>query len=377
MSTVAVVKCETYDEKSVFEAVSRGIDLLGGMNTFIGPGEKILLKPNLLAPELPEKCVTTHPAVFRAVADAAMRAGAVLSYGDSPAMGNTEAAARKCGFAEVAEQMSIPLADFKTGVDVRYENGVQNKKFTVAKGVVECDGLISIPKIKTHGLEKFTGAVKNQFGCVPGLLKGEFHVKVPDSDNFAKMLLDLNAYLAPRLYVMDGVMAMEGNGPRGGHPVHLGVIVISADPIALDSVVCRIINVDPELVPTVKIGAQFGMGKLAQSDITLVGDPVEDFIRPSFKIDRKPLKASRKWGMFGLLKNRLVPKPVIKDSRCLKCGVCVRMCPAKPKAVNWAHEDRSRIPEFNYSSCIRCYCCQELCPESAIVLKKPFLRHFF
>ena len=376
MSRVAIIKCDDYDEKNVQSAVQRGMDLLGGMESFIKAGEKILLKPNLLAPDLPEKCVTTHPAVFRAVAEVARGTGAVLRYGDSPAMGNMAATAKKCGIQDVADELDIEAADFKNGKDVTYEKGHQNKRFTIATGVLESDGLISISKLKTHGFEKFTGAVKNQFGCVPGLLKGEFHVKVPDAENFARMLLDLNGFVSPRLYVMDAVMAMEGNGPRGGRPVKVGALLFSDDPVALDSVACRMIKVDPSLVPTVRLGEEMGYGKAAEDSITLLGDSLESLIVSSFDVDRKPLKPAMKWGLIGLFKNRVVPKPVINEDRCLKCGVCVRMCPADPKAVDWFDGDKKKVPTYNYKNCIRCYCCQELCPESAIVLKSPLLRRF-
>jgi uncharacterized protein (DUF362 family) len=103
--------------------------------------------------------------------------------------------------------------------------------------------------------------VKNQFGCVPGFLKGEFHVKVPDADSFALMLLDLNALVHPRLYVMDGIMAMEGNGPRGGRPVKLGVLLLSDDPVALASVACRNHRRGSVLVPTLALGQELGYGR--------------------------------------------------------------------------------------------------------------------
>jgi uncharacterized protein (DUF362 family)/Pyruvate/2-oxoacid:ferredoxin oxidoreductase delta subunit len=374
MSRVAVVRCDDYDNNNVSASLERALELLGGMGSFVKAGEKILLKPNLLAPALPEKCVTTHPSVFRSSALLAKAAKAELSYGDSPGFTSMESAAKKCGIAAAAEELSVTAADFTTGVEVHYPEGRQNKRFTVAKGVLDCGGLISICKLKTHGFEKYTGALKNQFGCVPGMLKGEFHVKVPDAENFARMLLDLNAFINPRLYITDAVMAMEGNGPNGGDPVKLGLLLVSDDPIASDRVACHIMNINPDIVPTVRLGGELGYGTADMERITLLGDNPDSFVRKSFKIDRTPLKPLKTKGLMKTAANRLVDKPVIDRKRCIKCGVCVRMCPVQPKAVDWGRNGAKEIPIYNYSRCIRCYCCQELCAETAIKLKKPLAR---
>ena len=234
-SKVALVRCNSYNQPEVNQAVARGLDLLGGASAFVKPSENLLLKVNLLAGDVPEKCVTTHPAVFRAVAEQFLAVGATVRYGDSPGFGSSGAAAKKAGITDEAEALKLEAADFKDGREVFFEEGSQNKKFFIANAVLDCDGLISLPKMKTHGLERFTGAVKNQFGCVVGMRKGEFHVKLPDATDFAKMLVDLNSYVKPRLYIMDGIIAMEGNGPRGGTPRPMNVLLFSTDPIALDA----------------------------------------------------------------------------------------------------------------------------------------------
>ncbi|MFO7749247.1 MAG: DUF362 domain-containing protein [Desulfobacteraceae bacterium] len=249
-----------YEYEMVRASVERGISLLGGTDRFVKRGEKILLKPNMLAGDRPEKCVTTHPAVFRAVGERFIEAGAIVSYGDSPAVAKPARAARKAGFAEAAQTLNIQPADFDTGVDYYFDRGLQKRKFTIARAVFDNDGVVSLPKLKTHGLEKFTGAVKNQLGTVPGMLKGEYHFKLPDADDFAKMLVDLNTVVSPRLYVMDGIEAMEGNGPRGGTPKKMGVLLFASDPVAMDAVACRLIGLDPEHVPTIRYGMEAGMG---------------------------------------------------------------------------------------------------------------------
>lgn len=371
MSDVAIVRCETYDKEEVLAALGRAAELLGGMERFVKKGEKILLKPNLLAGDPPEKCVTTHPVVFWAAAKLAKQAGAVLSYGDSPGIVSFESAARKSGVYREAVELNIPAADFSTGVDVSFPIGRQNKRFTIAAGAVACDGLISLPKLKTHALEKYTGAIKNQFGCIPGTLKAEFHVKLPDADSFALMLLDLNACIKPRLCIMDAIAAMEGNGPRGGNPVKIGALLVSDDPLALDAAACRIINLDEELVPVLRLG------RVEAEELRFLGETPEALSLPSFKVDRTPLKMKKNSAFIRFAGNRWLPKPVIDKRRCLKCGICVRACPVAPAAIYWKKANKSRPPVYAYERCIRCYCCQEMCPERAVKLQKPIIRRIF
>lgn len=374
MRKVVLIKAESYDVDEIRSAVTRGMDLLGGAEKFARPGQRVLLKPNMLVGEVPDKCVTTHSAVFRAVAELFIQTGASLSFGDSPAIGSPTRAAKKAGLFHVAEELGIPEADFRTPVDVFYEKGVQNRKFVIAKAVLDNDVVVSLPKLKTHGFQKYTGCVKNQFGCIPGLRKGEYHVKLPNADDFARMLVDLNEFVKPVLYIMDGIMAMEGNGPRGGKPRKMGVLLFSEDPIALDATACRLIDLDPELVPTIRCGHQAGAGKFRQDEIELAGDDFSGFRLPDFDISRRPLDVYRPRGIRRFLNNRLIPKPVIVKEKCLSCGECVALCPTKPKSVNWETVDRTVPPVHNYGTCIRCYCCQEICPEGAIILKRPLFR---
>ena len=377
MSKVALIRCESYDYDEVKKAVVRGLGLIGGALKFVKSGQKVILKPNLLVGELPEKCVNTHHTVFRAVAEIFKETGARLSYGDSPAIGSMLSAARKCGIKAVAKELGIVEADFKTAVEVFYEKGVQNKKFFVAKAIIDTDAVISLPKLKTHAFEKFTGSVKNQFGCIPGVRKGEYHIKLPNANHFAQMLVDLNNFVKPVMYVMDGIFAMEGNGPRGGKPRKMNILLFSADPIALDATVCRLIDVNPEYVPTITLGRASGAGTYSEDEIELAGDDFNSFRQNNFDIDRSPLKPYKAKGFMSFLNNLFVPKPLIIKEKCVACGVCIEMCPTAPKSVDWFDGDKKRPPVHNYKTCIRCFCCQELCPESAIELKFPLVRKIF
>ncbi|MDI6712493.1 MAG: DUF362 domain-containing protein [Anaerosomatales bacterium] len=372
-SKVAIVRCSTYEADEVQTAVERALGLLGGVEEFVRPGERILLKPNLLVGATPESAVTTHPSVFAAVVRVLQGAGATLTYGDSPGFGSTAGAARKAGIAQVAEDLGVALADFSDGQQVSFPEGRLIKQFFLAIGVLEADGVVSLPKFKTHGLTRITAAVKNQFGCVVGLRKGEWHARMPDVERFCQMLVDLNRCIAPRLSVCDAVVAMEGNGPRSGTPRPVGAIVASADPVALDATLARIVGLDPALVGTIVYGEEFGLG--TASDVELVGDPLEEFVVPDFEVNRSPASTTGgSKGPVSFMRRFVVPKPVIRPDRCTACGTCVRVCPVTPKAVDWATPGGAadgRPPRHDYGRCIRCYCCQEMCPEGAIQIEVP------
>ena len=373
-SRVAVVRCETYDEPGVYDAVKRGLDLLGGLQNHVRPDEKILLKPNVLVGDAPEKLVSPHPFVFKAMGRLVKDISPNVSYGDSPGFGRPAGQAKRARLSQCAEALGIPLADFENGREVHFTDSPFIKRFTLANGVLDAEGVISIGKFKTHQLTRITGAVKNQFGCIPGVLKAEFHVKLTNPYDFAKMLVCLNLCIRPRLYVVDGIMAMEGNGPRNGTPVKLNVLLFSTDPIALDTTMCRIIDLNPEFVPTLKPGMEWGLGTCLAEEIELVGDPLESFINKQFRVVRAPVKAvTSPSGAVTTFKNLISPRPVIEVDKCGRCGVCVNVCPVSPKAVDWHDGDKSRPPVHQYGRCIRCFCCQELCPERAIGVQTPLL----
>ncbi len=354
--------------------MKRGLGLLGGLQNFFRPGEKILLKPNLLVGDSPEKVISPHPFVFKAVGQLVKEVSPNVVYGDSPGFGKPSSHAKRAQLSQYAEALGIPLADFENGREVHFTDSPFIKHFTLANGVLDAEGVISLGKFKNHQLTRITGAVKNQFGCIPGLLKAEFHLKLPDPVDFGKMLVCLTLSIRPRLYVVDGIMAMEGNGPRSGKPVKLNVLLFSTDPVALDATMCRIIDLDPEYVPTMKPGKEWGLGTYLPEEIELIGDPLESFVNKNFQILRSPVKpVASPSGVVTTFKNLISPRPVIEADRCLQCGVCINVCPVNPKAVDWHDRDKSRPPTHKYERCIRCFCCQELCPERAIEVKIPLM----
>ncbi len=376
-SQVALVRCNDYEEQRVAEAVARGVGLLGGMQAFLRPEERIVLKPNILVGEAPEKLISPHPLVFKAVARLAKGITPNVSYGDSSAVGRPAGNMRRAGYAEVARELGIPLADFEGGRQVQFKDSPFLKRLMLANAVLNADGLISISKLKTHGLMRFTGAVKNQFGCVPGMLKAESHITQPNARDFAGMLVCLCLYLRPRLYVMDAVTAMQGNGPRGGSAKQMNALLFSADPVALDATACRMIDLDPAFVPTMGPGQDWGLGTFDPAEIELLGDPLDSFVQKDFDVVRSPVRAVPSSAGMGLLRNLVSPRPVIDEARCKSCGTCVTHCPASPKAVDWRDGNQKAPPIYHYGRCIRCFCCQELCPEAAVLVTIPLLGRLF
>ncbi len=368
---VALVFCPSYREEEVERAVRRGFEFFGGPKAVCPFARRVLLKPNLLIGDPPERATTTHPAVFKAVARVFLETGFEVGFGDSPIFGSLESAARKAGIASVAHSLGVAMADFVNAVDVEFPEGIQHRRFEIARGVTEYDALVSLPKWKTHGLTRVTGAVKNQFGCVPGIRKGEFHYRIPDVVLFSRMLVELTRFLRPAFFVMDAVVAMEGNGPRNGRPRSMNLLAFSQDPVALDATLSRLVHLDPSLVPTCLEGERLGLGTLRREGIEICGDPWELFEREDFVVSRVPSPPQKR--LFSpFVRNTLLPRPVIRKDSCRRCGICVEVCPAQPKAMAW--KDRNGLPSWDSRYCIRCFVCQEACPFGALTVHVPLGR---
>jgi uncharacterized protein (DUF362 family)/NAD-dependent dihydropyrimidine dehydrogenase PreA subunit len=366
---VALVKCEDYADAGA--AVSFGIDLLGGVESFYAPGESILLKPNLLLGDSPERGSTTHPAIFEAAVTVFASAGAKLFYGDSPGFGSPQGAVRSSGLAAIAKRFGMSLADFSEMVDTPNPEGILIKQFQIAKGLCNVDSVINLPKFKTHGLTRLTGAVKNLFGCLPGVQKAAFHARLPDERQFSEMLVDLAELIKPRLHIMDGILGMEGNGPRNGQMRQVGVILLSTNPHALDYCVARIMNLEPGLVPTLKAAQVHGL--LNPEEISILGESLGDCVIEDYDVNRSKMSTTGNQRFYmPLLNHWVTPKPVIEAMKCSRCGRCVSICPVTPKAIGFSN-GRQQSPQYNYDRCIRCYCCQEMCPDEAISVKTPLV----
>lgn len=375
-SKVILLPCEEYEEENIYTLLKKALELLGGIESLIKKEEKILLKPNLLKRAEVEKAVITHPVVVGAFARILREKGYQnLVLADSCGHGTTKAVIKGTGMDTYLEKYEIPAIDYSQGISVKYPQGVQAKEFVIPKELLESDCVISLCKMKTHALERVTGAVKNSYGFIYGLHKAKGHTLYPSADSFARMLVDLNKYVAPRLYVMDGIVAMEGNGPGSGDPTPMKVMLVSKDPVALDSVFCRLVHLKPEMVPTNYHGEKMGLGTWKEEEIELLTpegeismtEAVSRYGNPSFNVDRTEVRHNIWTKMAGALK-LFQKKPYIDEARCIRCGICVKSCPVPGKAVDF-QKGRDKPPVYDYRKCIRCFCCQEMCPEKAIKVK--------
>ena len=373
-SKVVLLRCPDYDGEKIKEELRWGMAQLGGVERFFSREEKILLKPNLLRKAAPDSAVVTHPAVVSAMAELLLEAGCrKLSYGDSVGVGSMEKIAEGCGLADAMKELAIPMADFNACVRTEYPEGKMARRFHMAKAVTEADALLNLSKMKTHQLERMTGAVKNMYGCIQGLHKAKGHTRYSNAESFARMLVDLNRYVRPRLYVMDGITAMEGNGPASGNPVAMGVMLISADPVALDSVCCSLMHLKPDLVPTNVQGAKMGLGVWKDDAIDVITregilSPLqagERYGKADFDVERGK-KVRRLWRQIRWISRHFQRRPYIVESRCIRCGICVEACPVEGKAISLT---KPQAPVYDYKKCIACFCCQEMCPQKAIQVK--------
>lgn len=384
-SKVVLIPCERYDADEITEQLTRAVALLGGWDAVCQSDARILLKPNLLKKASPEQAITTHPAVFEAVIRSLKASGRTrLSYGDSPGHGAFGKAAEDCGLAQVARAYGVSEGDFSNATTVSVQGRAANQ-FVLCNAMLETDCIINVCKMKTHALERVTGAVKNMYGAVFQMNKGLGHTKFPNPDSFAKMLIDLNQYLKPRLHIMDGIVAMEGNGPASGTPVAMNVLLVSADAVALDTVFCHLIHLNPDLVPTNVAGDRAGYGTKQEENIELLlpdGGALSffelnrRFSKENFDVIRDPAR-NVSLSSLRMIVSLLDHRPAIRASRCIRCGICVQSCPLTPKAVQFRRNGNNKVPVYDYNRCIRCFCCQEMCPQKAIYVKQPFLGKFF
>jgi uncharacterized protein (DUF362 family)/ferredoxin len=367
---VAMVRCPTYDYPQVLAGVRAVLEPLGGMGAFVKRGDRVLLKPNLLSGKHPDRCVTTHPAIVKAVAQLVQEAGGVPAIGDSPSVGSLRRVAAQAGIAEVADEVGCPLVEFKKVAAIQTGEAYTFRRFELATAVLEADVVVNLPKVKTHNVTLLTLGVKNTFGCIPGMRKAQWHLKAgTDHSYFAGMLAELCQIVKPALTIVDGVIGMEGEGPSSGDPRPLGLILAGENPHALDTTICRVIGVPPEELHTIQAAQQRGFEGTNPEQIEVLGQRVENVGITPFRL---PARFDVQWNLPGFLKKPLkdifTPKPIVNGDLCKVCGACAEVCP--PQAI--ALSDRG--VRIDYHKCIRCYCCQEVCPEGAVHLQEGWVR---
>lgn len=257
-SSVSLIRADRYEVDELQASLEKLLEPLGGIEAFVKPGDRVLLKPNLLTGSRPGKECVTRKEIVYCVAKLVKAAGGKPFLGDGPAFGSARGVAEANGYLPLIEELQLPIIDFH---GQRYETvSSEFNHLLLSKEAMEADVVINLPKVKSHVQLTLTLGVKNLFGCVPGKMKAWWHMEAgKDSARFGEMLAETARAINPDLTILDGIIGHEGNGPSGGEPRFLGILGASANVFALDRSLVEILNIDPQLVPTVAASQRLGI----------------------------------------------------------------------------------------------------------------------
>lgn len=254
---VSLIRAQSYHLPELRQSLLEVLAPLGGLEAFVKPGDRVLLKPNLLTGSRPTQECTTRPELVYAVAQLVKEAGGNPFLGDSPAFGSAHGVAKANGLLPLAQELNLPIVELHGH---RYPT--ENPEFDhlrLSKEAMEADVVINLPKVKSHVQLTVTLGVKNLFGCVPGKMKAWWHMEAgKDVQRFGTMLAETARVLDPALTIVDGILGHEGNGPSGGEPRALGVLAASPNVFAIDRAMVEVLGVDPLAVPTVAQSLRLG-----------------------------------------------------------------------------------------------------------------------
>lgn len=368
---VVINRCESYDIAKVEAVIRAQLASIGAGDAFFA-GKKVVIKPNLVIPVPPERCITTHPFLVEAAARIIAGAGARVVIAESPGGPYTEAmmniSFRITGIKEAARRAGVPLNTDMTSRPFNAPRAVTSHYFDVISPVIDADIIVNMPKLKTHSLTVLSAAVKNLFGVVPGLTKAQTHARYKDRIVFQSALVDLAAALFETktiISIVDAVDGMEGNGPSGGDPRQIGCILTGADPFSVDLVCAEIIGVSGQ-VEMLRQACERGLCPPSADPVAVNGDNTEMFKISNFK---KP--DTHRADKFDFLPNFFSPVPRVIPKKCIGCGKCLESCPEKTILIRRTRKGSKA--KITVKNCIRCFCCQEMCPVKAIKIKKFFI----
>jgi len=364
MEAISIAMCDSYEYSSVLREISRLLEPLGGMSAFVNSGDHVLLKPNMLSARSPEQAVTTHPMIVRVVAEMVKNAGGIVLIGDSPGIGSFRSVADRSGIAAAAKESGSELAGFDETLEIQGTG--RFRRISLAQAYWQADKIINLPKLKTHEMMTMTCAVKNLFGAVVGIEKAGWHLKAGTSrEDFARLLLEIYLIKKPVLNIVDGILAMEGNGPGSGDPVQLGVLIAGINPVAVDLVAGKIAGIPPDLLYIEREAVSMRLPGSMLDDILIYGTPLDKVVGSHFRL---PTGLDVQFGLPDflkkMLKRHLTSFPLANDKKCILCGVCRDACP--PGAIKIKNSALS----VDNARCIRCWCCRELCPYHAMEVRK-------
>ncbi|MBI5417327.1 DUF362 domain-containing protein [Candidatus Poribacteria bacterium] len=372
-SFVSIQNCSSYTQTEIDKTIEKCLNDFGGIKHFVTHGKKVLLKPNILIGKSPEECATTHPSIIRALIKQIKNAGGIPIVGDSPgaAIHGTSKVLENTGIKKAVVEEGGEIANFETcGITKIKTNFAFLPYYYTSNIIYNVDLIINLPKLKTHQLVKYTGAIKNMFGIIPGMHKPEIHRHCPGINEFSQALVNIFSNIKPALNIMDAVYGMEGDGPSGGNPKKIGYIIASADAVALDSVCSYLIGYNVTDILTTNIAYEQNLGEMNFKNIdtggiNLASIRISDYAKPHVNITQIIPKPILKF-IYKYIKT----KPYVNYSKCKQCFICIKHCPVS--AIKFHYNKFI----FNYDLCIECYCCCELCTYNAVEIKPNFITRF-
>lgn len=372
--TVASRRCAEYEFSAVYEAVQ---DLFALVPPPDVHGKVVLIKPNILLPKSPDAAVCTHPVVVGAVVKAFLNAGASrVLVGESPAVANSTGAAKATGIYSQVVDNGGEWVDFAGEVSVSAPEARLAHTFLFAAPFAQADIVVSLAKLKSHQLMGYTGAMKNLFGLIVGLKKAQQHYRFSDKEDFATFLTDLNLAANPQYAIMDAIVGMDGpGGPGNGRPISMGFLVVSRNVLALDCACAAAAGYDPVEIPNLRDALSRRHWLDSPDDVQLVGCRAEEIRCPEFKAVHESSAAKTLGKMLPGFVNSLaqlvfVRNPHFSRKKCIRCGKCVEICPAKVLSFKADGGKNGRHVAISREKCLHCYCCHEVCPVEAITLRR-------
>ncbi|MFW9938861.1 MAG: DUF362 domain-containing protein [Candidatus Thorarchaeota archaeon] len=362
-------------------AVFSSLEMIDAKRLMNKENMTIVLKPNILMGKPPDRAVTTHPEVVRAVIKWLKQFNPLKIYvcesSGGEKLGVTEVAMRECGIKDICQQEGVDCIPFESTEREIYRvpNPIELKEFPSSKLLKDADLIINLPKIKTHWQCTLTCCIKNMFGTILRINKAKTHAQFPRLERFTAALADIYSVSNPQLTVIDGYLCQEGQGPSSGDVVKLNLILAGYDGVALDTIVCKIIGFDPSDVLYLDKAVQKNLGTMDMDMIEILGEKIESVYRKFKSPKLRPISMPLpKW--LADYVGKTIFKATVKfdKEKCKLCSTCWTNCPANaikpPDKIK-----KGNTPIWIKKRCITCYCCAELCPHEAVKFKVNFVKN--
>lgn len=355
-SKVYVESCHSYNEEKIEQIIRESFDFI---NFTVPENKVILFKPNVLGAYSPKQHVTTNPVIIKVLINIFLEKDNQIIIGDSSGIrlfGGTAKALVVCGIKKF-ESKNVEVYSFDEKRSDKYHNKENKvlKDANLTGFLKEVDFMVNIPKLKSHQLTRYTGAVKNLFGLIPGGIKQQYHAFASDPKTFAELLIDNYVFAKDKiiLNIMDGIVGIDKNGPGpAGTIKKTGIIAVSKDALAMDFVCSEFIGENPLKIWTNKKGKERGLLK-GEIITNKKLEPVK------YHLPTPPPFTGflyKKFSKFACYKTKA-------NDSCRLCAECIRVCPAKAVKL------KNQKIVIDYDKCIYCYCCHENCPHKAMDLK--------